>query len=79
MTQIVSDYCRELAIEATSDLNAVPQCPEHVAAFWATVPESILTLYMSISGGVSWIEPLLPLREAHGMGSRYSYAMLALV
>ena len=26
--------------------------------------ESILTLYMSISGGVSWIEPLQPLREA---------------
>lgn len=26
--------------------------------------ESMLTLYMAISGGVSWIEPLQPLREA---------------
>ena len=30
-------------------------------AFWNK--ESILTLYMAISGGVSWIEPLQPLRE----------------
>ena len=44
---------------------------EAYAVVWWILPffykESILTLYMAISGGVSWIEPLQPLREVPGL------------
>ena len=32
--------------------------------YWSSVPESMLTLFMSITGGVSWVEALEPLRDA---------------
>ncbi|CAJ1368128.1 unnamed protein product [Effrenium voratum] len=63
LTQIVTDHCRQVTILQTGDKNAVPMCPAELERFWSSISESMLTLYMAISGGVSWIEPLQPLRE----------------
>jgi len=63
LTQVVTDHCRFETVEATGDDNAVPICDPALARFWSSVPESMLTLFMSISGGISWVEPLMPLRN----------------
>lgn len=63
LTQVVTDHCRFETVEATGDNNAVPICDPTLALYWSSVPESMLTLFMSISGGISWVEPLMPLRD----------------
>lgn len=67
LTQIVTDFCREQTVNLLGDDNAVPRCPPELQMYWSSIPESILTLYMAISGGVSWIEPLQPLREVSAL------------
>lgn len=78
LTQIVTDFCREQTITLTNDENAIPRCPAELQMYWSSIPESILTLYMAISGGVSWIEPLQPLREvsALAVGCMLLYVVL---
>lgn len=78
LTQIVTDFCREQTINLTNDPNAIPRCPAELQMYWSSIPESILTLYMAISGGVSWIEPLQPLREvsALAVGCMLLYVVL---
>jgi len=63
LTQLVSDHCRYIAIDATGDPNASPQCSElEYSTYWSSVPESMLTLFMAISGGIDWDDGLRPLR-----------------
>ncbi|CAJ1358293.1 unnamed protein product, partial [Effrenium voratum] len=62
-TQIVSDHCRFETVQRTGDANAIPECSAEAERFFASVPETMLTLFMSISAGVNWNEPLGVLRE----------------
>jgi len=57
LAQLVSDHCRFEAPDGT-----VPNCTE-TRKFWSSVPESMMTLFLSISGGLSWVEALDPLRD----------------
>eukprot|EP00439_Symbiodinium_sp_Y106_P038555 s578_g4.t1 len=36
---------------------------------WSGVPESMMTLFMSISGGLSWEDALIPLREVSALAA----------
>mmetsp|Transcript_5126 Transcript_5126/g.8612 ORF Transcript_5126/g.8612 Transcript_5126/m.8612 type:complete len:570 (+) Transcript_5126:43-1752(+) len=60
ITQLVLDHCRHSA------------CPELLLKFWGSVPESMLTLFMAITNGLSWDDALRPLRNV-------SYFAVALV
>jgi len=66
-TQLVSDYCRELTMSKTGDVNAVPECPSNLGTYWKSVDESMLTLFLAISGGMNWTEALEPLRVVQGI------------
>ncbi|CAE7604158.1 scn4ab [Symbiodinium sp. CCMP2456] len=61
LTQLVTDHCRDATVLNSGDLNAVPSCDASLARYWQSVPHSMLTLFMSISGGVSWEDALRPL------------------
>ena len=64
LTQLVQDQCRYEAIAATGNVNAVPHCEDGVLhKYWSTIFESMLTLFMAISGGLSWGEALDPLKS----------------
>eukprot|EP00931_Biecheleriopsis_adriatica_P043865 TRINITY_DN25065_c0_g1_i1.p1 TRINITY_DN25065_c0_g1~~TRINITY_DN25065_c0_g1_i1.p1 ORF type:complete len:620 (-),score=104.79 TRINITY_DN25065_c0_g1_i1:103-1962(-) len=66
LTQLVVDTCRFDAISLTGDPDALPECANRsMSMYWSTVPESMLTLFLVISDGVSWREVLQPLREIH--------------
>lgn len=56
LAQLVSDHCR---YQDPSE-----ECSPVLRSFWSSVPESMLTLFMSITGGLSWVEALEPLRDA---------------
>ncbi|CAJ1330031.1 unnamed protein product [Effrenium voratum] len=75
LTQLVSDYCKY-------DLQAdtLASCNYHDVAYWSSVPESMLTLFLSISGGLSWIDALLPLRQIGpiAVGSMLLYIVLTI-
>ncbi|CAE7616656.1 scn4ab [Symbiodinium natans] len=62
LAQLVSDHCR---YHATS----VEECPPILQRYWSSVPESMLTLFMSITGGLSWVEALEPLRNASSIAA----------
>eukprot|EP00435_Cladocopium_sp_Y103_P004633 s5166_g1.t1 len=64
ITQLVLDHCRHLALESA--------CPELLHKFWGSVPESMLTLFMAITNGLSWDDAIRPLRSV-------SYVAVALV
>eukprot|EP00931_Biecheleriopsis_adriatica_P022197 TRINITY_DN14331_c0_g2_i1.p1 TRINITY_DN14331_c0_g2~~TRINITY_DN14331_c0_g2_i1.p1 ORF type:complete len:600 (+),score=90.10 TRINITY_DN14331_c0_g2_i1:92-1891(+) len=69
LTQASSDHCRAEAIERSGgDGNAKPACQlDTVALYWGTLPESMLTLFMAVTGGVSWELCLAPLREVSAL------------
>ena len=52
LTQLVVDDCRHRTVEATGDPNAIPICAEHLQRHWSTVPESMNSLFMGITGGI---------------------------
>ncbi|CAE7828106.1 Scn11a [Symbiodinium microadriaticum] len=56
LTQLVTDHCRY-------NEGGVVNCSPDLMRFWKSVAESMLTLFISISGGLSWSEALQPLRE----------------
>ncbi|CAE6966172.1 Cacna1h [Symbiodinium sp. CCMP2456] len=62
-TQLVLDDCRLKEILKTNDRNALPVCEdEYAKKYWSSVSASMLTLFMSITGGVDWefaMEPLM--------------------
>eukprot|EP00435_Cladocopium_sp_Y103_P071520 s7_g37.t1 len=57
-TQAVLDHCRIETVMQTGDPNAVPVCESRLDRYWSNVPQSMLTLFMSITGGLSWIDAL---------------------
>ena len=58
-----SDYCRDKAITETLDVNAAPDCSDLTGGrYWTSVGEAMLTLFMSISGGIDWDDALVPLQ-----------------
>lgn len=76
LTQMVTDYCR---YELGAPNNA--QCDEKVVNHWQDVPESMLTLFLSITGGLSWEEALKPLRSVGllAAGSMVLYIVIAVL
>eukprot|EP00913_Durusdinium_trenchii_P005535 g5157.t1 len=60
---LVIDHCRYNTIESTGDTNAIPTCEPILKMYWSEVPESMLTLFMAITGGVSWDDAVRPLRD----------------
>ncbi|OLQ09583.1 Sodium channel protein type 5 subunit alpha [Symbiodinium microadriaticum] len=55
-TQIATDHCRALTHAE------VPQkCDPELMRFWSSVPQAMLTLFLSITNGVSWDDCLQPL------------------
>jgi len=69
LTQFVIDHCRYEAIDATGNFNAVPNCSQELRMYWNSVPDSMLTLFLAISGGISWDEAFRPLRSFSAIGS----------
>lgn len=68
LTQIVSDHCRFEAITKRDDSNAIPECSEELLVrFWKNVPESMCTLLLAISGGLSWDDAFRPLRDVSAL------------
>lgn len=70
LAQLVSDGCSTIQADVVNcdTLNHM--------RYWSTVSESMLTLFLSISGGVSWIEALDPLRT---ISSLAAFAFIAYV
>lgn len=62
-TQLVTDECRIQAILLTDDVNSIPKCTNEYAVYWESIPESMLTLFMAISGGMDWQDSMKPLKE----------------
>ncbi|CAE7391472.1 Scn11a, partial [Symbiodinium sp. CCMP2456] len=55
-TQIATDHCRALTHAE------VPQkCDPELIRFWSSVPQAMLTLFLSITNGISWDDCLQPL------------------
>ncbi|CAK9086009.1 Cation channel sperm-associated protein 1 (CatSper1) [Durusdinium trenchii] len=55
--QIVTDHCRH------GDYMSVPKCHDNgLTTYWFGVIESMLTLFMVVSGGVNWEDIIRPLR-----------------
>jgi len=63
LTQLVTDHCRYLEAKDGE------MCDPDLMRFWRSVVESMLTLFLSISGGLSWTEALEPLRKASALGA----------
>ncbi|CAE7360844.1 Cacna1s [Symbiodinium natans] len=57
ITQIVTDDCRYPKEDGSVSCDAL------LVKFWSSIGESILTLFMAITGGLSWGEALDPLFE----------------
>mmetsp|Transcript_30482 Transcript_30482/g.70290 ORF Transcript_30482/g.70290 Transcript_30482/m.70290 type:complete len:618 (-) Transcript_30482:49-1902(-) len=66
-TQLVYDHCREETISGTGDVDSVPHCSQYLTRHWKSVPESMLTLFLAISGGLSWTEALQPLFDVSAL------------
>ena len=65
---MISDHCRLETIAATGDENAVPYCSDDNARrYFPHVAETMLSLLMAISAGVSWQELLEPLRRVSAL------------
>ncbi|CAE7455554.1 Scn11a [Symbiodinium microadriaticum] len=57
LTQISTDHCRDLKYTSGDS------CDDQLNRFWSSVPQSMLTLFLSITNGISWDEALQPLRQ----------------
>lgn len=57
ITQMVTDYCMY-----SLGFSSINDCTLRDISYWSSVLESMLTLFKCITGGVSWAEPLEPLR-----------------
>ncbi|CAK8991845.1 unnamed protein product [Durusdinium trenchii] len=65
LTQLVVEHCRFLGQDRTGTGDPMAHCPESLKKYWASVPESMLTLFMAMSQGINWVEAMEPLREVH--------------
>jgi len=62
VTQLVVEHCRISTIDAGITSGA-PQCAPLLEKYWSSVSESMLTLFMAITGGVSYDDAMRPLRD----------------
>eukprot|EP00913_Durusdinium_trenchii_P023613 g22185.t1 len=62
LAQLTLDWCRAKSIELSQDPAALPQCPHELRIFGG-VSESMLTLFLTVSGGMDWRDALMPLRR----------------
>eukprot|EP00438_Fugacium_kawagutii_P027541 Skav222825 [mRNA] locus=scaffold4760:49758:56909:+ [translate_table: standard] len=60
--QLVTDHCRFQTVDRTGDDNAAPVCPENLH-YWDNIMDSMMTLFMAITGGINWEDAYIPLRE----------------
>eukprot|EP00931_Biecheleriopsis_adriatica_P069552 TRINITY_DN43384_c0_g1_i1.p1 TRINITY_DN43384_c0_g1~~TRINITY_DN43384_c0_g1_i1.p1 ORF type:complete len:271 (-),score=45.91 TRINITY_DN43384_c0_g1_i1:5-817(-) len=85
LTQLTSDYCRFTNMQSTGNVNASPVCKhEGLKKYWGSISESMLTLFMAVTGGVSWEHCLEPLRGSSGVAAvifvvYLSFTILALL
>ncbi|OLP82788.1 hypothetical protein AK812_SmicGene36536 [Symbiodinium microadriaticum] len=63
LTQLVTDYCRFLAVEASNNMNAIPECPAELDKYWSSIGQSMLTLFYAITNGVAWSDAVRPLED----------------
>lgn len=70
LTQAVTDYRVQKQDDAAAEML------HDAEYYWGSVRSSILTLFMSICGGVSWIEPMGPLLE---VGAMWTVVFLAYI
>lgn len=73
----MADNCRFLKMDGDS-LGTGPLCREILPKYWASVPESMLTLFMAITNSVSWDETIRPLREVSKVAIIFVVAYVAL-
>lgn len=69
IAQLVSDHCR---------YHLSPEDPSHhycavSLGMWDGVLESMMTLFHSITGGLSWVEAFTPLREISTLAAAFMY------
>jgi len=57
LTQGIAGFCED-------NLNCADEGHASHLAFFGSIPRSVYTLYMAMSGGISWGEPGLPLSDA---------------
>eukprot|EP00913_Durusdinium_trenchii_P030754 g28804.t1 len=59
-SELTRDHCRELAQEHMGNMDAIPSCgiENPVTRYWFGVSSAMFTLFMAISGGVSWEDAL---------------------
>eukprot|EP00931_Biecheleriopsis_adriatica_P057183 TRINITY_DN33910_c0_g1_i1.p1 TRINITY_DN33910_c0_g1~~TRINITY_DN33910_c0_g1_i1.p1 ORF type:complete len:571 (+),score=107.99 TRINITY_DN33910_c0_g1_i1:46-1758(+) len=58
-TQAVYDHLSDIEVSAEASTS--------IESYWSGLLTSMLTLFMAITGGVSWELPLAPLSEIHGV------------
>lgn len=61
-TQAVVDYSLSLSIDDTLSKEE-KHLPASLVKWWGTLPDSMFTLFMSIVGGISWIDAIRPFFE----------------
>ncbi|OLQ09605.1 Calcineurin subunit B [Symbiodinium microadriaticum] len=59
---LVTDHCRHVKFQPDSLDCANEEVFGKLLTYWSSVPESMLTLLMAITGGLSWNDALTPLR-----------------
>eukprot|EP00439_Symbiodinium_sp_Y106_P046447 s724_g5.t3 len=63
IAQIVTDHCRHVKFQPDALDCANEDVFGKLLTYWSSVPESMLTLLMAITGGLSWNDALTPLRS----------------
>lgn len=69
IAQLVSDHCR---YHLSPDDADYLRCSVSLG-MWDGVLESMMTLFHSITGGLSWVEAFTPLREISGLAAAFMY------
>ncbi|CAE8606270.1 unnamed protein product, partial [Polarella glacialis] len=77
-TQATADYCREQAVDASGDMNALPTCTNpDLTMYWSSLPRSMYTLFKAVSGGLSWHQASQPLAETGWLPVLFFIAFIA--
>lgn len=78
LTQLVADNCRFEKTMDSSNSTIGLACQQSVEKYFGSVPESMLTLFMTITNGISWEEAMRPLREVSTMAVLFLIAYIAI-
>eukprot|EP00931_Biecheleriopsis_adriatica_P114175 TRINITY_DN8966_c0_g1_i1.p1 TRINITY_DN8966_c0_g1~~TRINITY_DN8966_c0_g1_i1.p1 ORF type:complete len:650 (+),score=82.71 TRINITY_DN8966_c0_g1_i1:73-2022(+) len=64
-TTTTTDICIDNASHHTGSDDVMPHCDDaFLRLYWSSLPRSMFTLFGSLTGGVSWFEPVLALLDA---------------